>query len=90
VSHSYINNHIHYVFSTKSRQNLMTPELQERLFPYMGGIAKTNDMKAVIVGGTENHVHILLSLPAVLSVAKAVQLIKGGSSKWIHGTFPDF
>jgi putative transposase len=68
----------------------MTPELQERLFPYMGGIAKTNDMKAIIVGGTENHVHILLSLPAVLSVAKAVQLMKGGSSKWIHDTFPDF
>ncbi len=45
-------------------------------------------MKALAVGGTEDHVHILLSLPATMAVAKAVQLVKGGSSKWIHDTFP--
>jgi putative transposase len=37
----------------------------------------------------EDHVHILLSLPAIMPVAKAMQLIKGGSSKWIHEEFPD-
>lgn len=88
MSHSYISSLVHYVFSTKKRQHLITPTLQERLFPYMGGIVKTNKMKALAIGGTENHVHLLLSLPASLSVAKAVQLIKGGSSKWIHDTFP--
>jgi putative transposase len=30
-----------------------------------------------------------LSLPAIMPVAKAMQLIKGGSSKWIHEEFPD-
>ena len=39
------------------------------------------------MGGTENHVHLLVSLPATASVAKAAQLLKGGSSKWIHETF---
>jgi putative transposase len=46
-------------------------------------------MKALAIGGTEDHVHAWLSLPGMMSFAKAVQLIKGGSSKWVHDTFPD-
>jgi len=45
-------------------------------------------MKALAVGGVEDHVHILLSIPSTLSIAKAVQLLKGNSSRWIHETFP--
>ena len=46
-------------------------------------------MKALEIGGVADHVHILLSLPATMPIAKAMQLIKGGSSKWIHENFPD-
>jgi putative transposase len=46
-------------------------------------------MKAIEIGGVADHVHILLSLPSTLSIAKAMQLIKGGSSKWVHDTFPE-
>jgi REP element-mobilizing transposase RayT len=46
-------------------------------------------MKAVAVGGMDDHVHILLSLPATITLAKAAQLVKGGSSLWIHETFPN-
>jgi putative transposase len=45
-------------------------------------------MKALAIGGAADHVHMLLSLPGTLSVAKVVQLFKGNSSKWIHETFP--
>ncbi len=45
-------------------------------------------MKALAIGGTADHVHALLSLPGMMSFAKAIQLIKGGSSKWIHDSFP--
>jgi REP-associated tyrosine transposase len=45
-------------------------------------------MKALAIGGTADHLHALLSLPGMMSFAKAVQLIKGGSSKWVHDTFP--
>jgi hypothetical protein len=41
------------------------------------------------VGGTEDHIHALLSLPPTLAISKAVQLIKGGSSKWVHETFSE-
>jgi REP element-mobilizing transposase RayT len=53
----------------------------------VGGIAKENRMKALAIGGTSDHLHALLSLPGMMSFAKAVQLIKGGSSKWINDTF---
>ncbi len=46
-------------------------------------------MKAVEIGGVEDHVHILLSLPPTIPIFKGVQLIKGGSSKWVHDTFPE-
>jgi REP element-mobilizing transposase RayT len=78
---------MHCVFSTKERLPLITAQLEARLWPYLGGIARENKMKAIAIGGTADHLHALLSLPATISFAKAVQLIKGGSSKWIHDTF---
>ncbi len=88
MAHSYISIYTHYIFSTKNRQKIIPSNLQQRLWAYIGGIAKENGMKALAVGGTEDHVHILLAMPATLSPAKAVQLIKGGSSKWVSKTFP--
>jgi len=86
---SYISSYFHCVFSSKQRQRLITPELQDRLWPFLGGIARQNKMKAVEIGGVEDHVHILLSLPSTMAISKAVQLIKGGSSKWVHENFPE-
>jgi REP element-mobilizing transposase RayT len=68
---------------------MIDSELEGRLWPYLGGIARENRMRALAIGGTADHVHALLSLPGMMSFAKAVQLIKGGSSKWVHDTFPE-
>ena len=80
----YVSLYHHIVFSTKGRQPFIRPEWRERLWAYLGGIAREDEMKALEIGGTSDHVHVLLSLPSVLSVAKAVQLLKGNSSKWIN------
>ncbi len=85
---SYVSGY-HCIFSTKERRPLISPGLQERLWPYLGGIARQNEMRAVEIGGVPDPVHLLLTLPATLAVAKAMQLIKGGSSKWVHDTFPE-
>ena len=87
MSHSYVSNLMHCTFSTKDRYPAIDSELESRLWPYLGGIAKENRMKALAIGGTADHVHALLSLPGMMSFAKAVQLVKGGSSKWIHDNF---
>jgi REP element-mobilizing transposase RayT len=86
---SYVSSYFHCVFSTKERHPSIKPELRERLWPFLGGIARQNKMKALEIGGVEDHIHILLSLPSSIAVAKAMQLLKGGSSKWIHETFPE-
>jgi len=86
---SYVSAYFHCVFSTKERRRFITPELRERLWPFLGGIARQNKMKAIEIGGVEDHVHILLSLPSTMAISKALQLIKGGSSKWVHESFPE-
>ena len=62
----------------------LNPDIRERLWPYMGGIAKQNGMIPKCIGGVSDHVHLLVTLTTRLAVAKAVQLIKAGSSAWIH------
>ncbi|HEV7797451.1 MAG TPA: IS200/IS605 family transposase [Pyrinomonadaceae bacterium] len=90
MPHSYVSNLIHYVFSTKERCPFIDQALESRLWPYTGGIARENGMIALAIGGTSDHLHTLISLPATMSVAKAVQLLKGGSSKWVHDSTPDY
>jgi putative transposase len=89
MPHSYSYCLFHCVWSTRARQNAIPPAVQERLWAYLGGVARANEFTALAVGGTQDHVHALLSLPATLPVAKAVQLIKAGSSKWVHDTQPE-
>lgn len=78
----------HVVFSTKERRPLLKT-IRTELHPYIAGIARANKFYAKEIGGTNDHVHCLLSLPATMPVSKAVQLIKGGSSKWIGDKFPE-
>jgi putative transposase len=47
-----------------------------------------NDMRTLGIGGTADHILLLIIAPASLALSKMVQLLKGGSSKWIHETFP--
>ena len=87
--HSFIGCLMHCVWATKERRPSIKPGLQQRLWPYLGGIARESKMKALMIGGVEDHMHVLLSIPSTLSVAKSVQLLKGNSSKWIHDTFKE-
>lgn len=74
----------HCVFATKNRIASIPEEFQSRLWAYMGGIARVNNMRALTVGGIADHCHVLLSLPPTIAIAKAIQLVKAGSSKWMH------
>ncbi len=86
MSHTYISSLVHCVFSTKGRAKIIPVQVQPDLWSYLGGIARQNGFKAMMVGGTDDHVHILISLPATIALAKAVQLLKGRSSHWMNQT----
>jgi REP element-mobilizing transposase RayT len=69
--HSFNSCLVHCIWSTKNRTPFLTSDLRERLWPYLGGIAKQNKMKPLAVRGAADHVHMLIALPAALSVAKS-------------------
>jgi putative transposase len=82
VSHTYAQNVIHVVFSTKDRRRLMSAEFRPRMWAYAAGICKKFDIHVLAVGGMEDHIHFLLRIPPNLAVAKAVLAIKSNSSRW--------
>ena len=88
MANTFTSLHYHVIFSTKNREPWIRPDIESRVWSYLGGIARENEMKAILIGGIENHVHLLLGLPPTVAVSKAVQLIKGGSSVWLKDTFP--
>ena len=90
MAHSFSRNHIHLIFSTKDRRNTITKEWQPRFWAYLAGICANHEMIALAVGGTENHVHVLLHLPPKLALAKGVALLKANSSKWMGEQGKDF
>ena len=81
---SFASLHCHIVFSTKHRQPKITPDLQPRLFEYIGGILRNHSACLVAAGGMPDHIHLLVSLGRTLSVADTVRLIKSNSSAWLH------
>jgi putative transposase len=79
----------HLIFSTKNRLPLITPDLQPRLYAYLGGILRENHSVLLAAGGMPDHVHLLVALHKELAVSVALRLLKANSSKWVHETFPE-
>jgi putative transposase len=84
MSHSYSQNHLHIVFSTKDRQKLIAPTMRPKLWAYMAGIGRNHGILVLANGGMADHVHLLIQLPPVLALAKAISLIKSNSSGWMN------
>ena len=80
---------VHVVFSTKDRAPSISAEVSGRLFSYMGGIVKEMKAAPLIVNGPADHVHLLISIPATLSLADLLRVLKTNSSRWVHEQFPD-
>jgi putative transposase len=78
---------VHYVFATKRRQHLLTPELCARLWPFLGGITRQYQCTSLEIGGISDHVHMLVLMKPTISPSDLMQQVKGRSSGWIHETF---
>ncbi len=82
---------MHVVFSTKHRlRSLSTLQIRMHVWRYIAGIAEQNGFPALAVGGYDDHCHVLIELPATIMISKAVQKIKGVSSKWLTDTYTEF
>lgn len=83
MSHSFVKNHLHLIFSTKERQKIIPKNIQPELWSYIAGICNNQNMAAIAVGGMEDHAHVLFHLPQTITLAEAVKLLKTNSSKWL-------
>jgi REP element-mobilizing transposase RayT len=87
VANTYTSLHYHVIFSTKNREPWIAPGIEQRIWRFIGGIARKHHMTALQVGGVEDHVHALVTAPATIAPFQIAQLLKGISSKWIHEEF---
>jgi REP element-mobilizing transposase RayT len=81
---------VHTVFSTKDRRPYLRDDgLREEMHRYLGGIVSNLDCQPIIVGGVEDHVHLLSALARTCSAAEMVKELKRGSSLWIKTKSPN-
>jgi REP-associated tyrosine transposase len=85
---SYVSGQFHIVFSTKNRERIILEKFQPKLWDCMAGISTNHGMHALAIGGMDDHIHALLSLPANMSIAKGAQLLKTNSSRWVNQAGP--
>ena len=78
--------HYHLVFSTKEREPLIADQWRSRLHAYLGGAARTVSGVAEAIGGTHDHVHLLIRLRTTHCLADVLREIKHTSSQWVHET----
>jgi putative transposase len=84
MSHSYSNNYVHAVYSTKDRKNLIPPEFDKRLYPFVASVAREHHIALLAAGGMPDHSHLLFLLPATIPLASAINSFKANSSRFMH------
>jgi putative transposase len=81
---------VHPVFSTKERRPFLRDKsLREELHRYLGGILANQGCQPLLVGGAEDHVHILSTLGRTCQAAELVKEAKRGSSLWLKTRRPE-
>jgi REP element-mobilizing transposase RayT len=88
MANTYTSLHYHIVFSTKNRVPYIKAEIEQRVWEYIGGVARHHDLTALQVGGIDEHIHALIMASPTIAPSQIAQWVKGESSKWIHETFP--
>ena len=89
MANTFTSLHCHIVFSTKNRERWLRPEIEEDVWRYLGGICRAHKIKALQIGGVDDHVHLLLGMPPTVAPSDIVKRIKGESSKWLSAERKD-
>jgi putative transposase len=81
---------LHCIFSTKNRAALILPEIETQLHRYIGGIVGNHQCRQLCIGGTANHLHMLVSMSKNVTIVELMEDVKKDSSKWIKTQGPRF
>jgi len=84
---------VHIVFGTKNRQSWLTTAVRPKLYAFMAGVLKKIECAPILIGGVDDHVHILCALSKNHAAYRVVEEVKKHSSKWVKsqdGSFATF
>ena len=73
MANTYTALYYHIIFSTKNRIGYLNPEIEGRIWAYIGGVARPHKMTALEIGGTEDHIHAVVMVLATLSPSQIAQ-----------------
>jgi len=90
MSHSYQCVFLHIIWTTKRRAHVISDDIKERLYRYIGSLIAKEDVELFVIGGTENHVHMLVRTTGATSVADFVRVIKANSSTFVNRLGKDY
>jgi REP element-mobilizing transposase RayT len=76
---------IHIIFSTKDREAWLDRDVRPRMHAYVATVCRDLNAEALRVGGVADHLHVVTTLPRIISQAAMVETVKKTSSKWIKG-----
>jgi REP element-mobilizing transposase RayT len=79
---SYTNLLYHIVYATKGRAPLISLNLKDRLYSYLGGIVRQLDCVLIEINGMPEHVHLLVKIRPTISVSDFLCKLKSNSSGW--------
>lgn len=84
MANTYTQLYVQIVVSPKRKHSLIGKEWDARLYKYITGIIKNNNHKLFAINGTDNHLHILISMSPTKSLSDLMMVVKSNSSKWIN------
>ncbi len=84
MGQSLAKNYLHIVFSTKHREPLIHPPVEEELHKYLGGICNKLECPVLKVGRYTDHIHISCMLSKKIALMKLMEELKLHSSRWNH------
>lgn len=87
MANTYSSLFFHVVFSTKNRKKWVHADIEDRVWAYIGGVARHYKIVAIQVGGTEDHIHVLVMTKPIHAPSDIAKWLKADSSKWIHNEF---
>ena len=84
MANTYSQIYLHIIFSVKDRERLIKEHFRVELYKFITQIIKNKEQKLIVINGTEDHIHIVISIKPDILCSELIKTIKVSSTKWIN------